>query len=138
MADDFKLLGALEDLDVLTHRLCGNFPKAERHVLSQEIRQTVSRMMHLVIRAVKEQSEEARLHRPPEKTLALVRECDVEIEYMKFQIRKAYTLNLVAGSAYEEWSRAILSVGGLNGGWIKTIRSNVEKLRTGRKQQALF
>jgi len=123
---DFTLLAKLEALDIETHKIVKRFEKSEKHVLSAEIRHTVATLLRLVIRAAKTQLEERRKRRPLVKTLELLWQMDVELEYLKVQVRKSFALRLIDEGCYERWTRQILEVGGLLGGWLKTTQSNVE------------
>lgn len=123
---DFTLLAKMEALDLEGHKFCQKFNKAERHVLSAEIRHTNAALLHLIIRAAKTQIYERRMRRPLAQTRELLWQADVELEYLKLQVRKAYNLRLINESAYERWSRMILEVGGLLGGWIKKVSDSVE------------
>lgn len=118
---DFTLLAKMEALDLEGHKLCQKFNKAERHVLSAEIRHTNAVLLHGIIRAAKSQIYERRLRRQPVETLEWLRRVDVDLEYLKLQVRKAYNLRLINVSAYEQWTRMILEVGGLLGGWLKKL-----------------
>ncbi len=118
---DFALLAKVEDLDVYSHKICQGFNKAERHVLSAEIRHTLAHILHLIIRATKEQLEERRLRRPLVQTKELLRQCDVELEYLKCQIRKAYALRLINESTYGAWAQRVIEVGAMLGAWIKKV-----------------
>ena len=127
---DFTLLAKLEALDLETHNICKKFEKSERHVLSAAIRHTLETLLKLVIGAVKTQLEERRKKRPPIKTREMLWQADVELEYLKTQVRKAFALRLVNEKTYEIWSRQILEVGGLLGGWIKAVDNTLEKMQT--------
>ena len=118
---DFALLAKMEALDLEGHKFCQKFNKAERHVLSAEIRHTNAVLLHGIIRAAKSQICERRLRRQPVETLEWLRRVDVDLEYLKLQVRKAYNLRLINVSAYEQWIRMILEVGGLLGGWLKKL-----------------
>lgn len=135
---NFTLLAKLEALDIETHKIVKGFEKSERHVLSAEIRRTLADILHLVIRASKEQLEERRSHRPPLATKELLRQCDVEMEYFKCQIRKAYALRLINEERYGFWSRMVLEVGGMLGSWIKTVEGGVPKKPAPPKTQSLL
>jgi len=124
---DFTLLAKLEALDIETHKIVKRFEKSEKHVLSAEIRHTVATLLRLVIRAAKTQLEERRKRRPLVKTLELLWQMDVELEYLKVQVRKSFTLQLISPGCYEAWSRQILEVGGILGGWLNSTRDNVER-----------
>ena len=127
---DFTLLAKLEALDLETHNIVKKFEKSERHVLSAAIRHTLETLLKLVIGAVKTQLEERRKKRPPVKTRELLWQADVELEYLKTQVRKSFTLRLINEKTYEIWSRQILEVGGLLGGWIKGVDGTIEKYQT--------
>lgn len=131
---DFILLAKLEALDVETHKIVKRFEKSEKHVLSAEIRITLSNLLHLVIRAAKTQMEERRKKRPPLQTQELLWQTDVELEYLKIQVRKSFTLRLINEGCYEAWSRQIAEVGGLLGGWLKKTRESVEAAQAHAQQ----
>ena len=123
---DFTLLAKLEALDIETHKIVKRYEKSEKHVLSAEIRHTTAGLLRLVIRTAKTQMEERRRRRPLIKTLELLWQMDVELEYLKVQVRKSFALKLINEGCYEAWSRQILEVGGLLGGWLKRVRDGVE------------
>lgn len=122
---DFTLLAKLEQLDVETHNIVKKFEKSERHVLSAEIRGTVAHIEHLVIRATKKQLAERKRRQRPEATYGLLCDADVELEYLKLQIRKSFTLRLINEKCYGDWSRMVLEVGGLLGAWLKKLDTEV-------------
>lgn len=123
---DFTLLAKLEALDVESHKIVKRFEKSEKHVLSAEIRHTLATLLHLVIRAAKTQMEERRKRRPLLQTMELLWQTDVELEYLKIQVRKSFALRLINEGCYEAWSRQIAEVGGLLGGWIKKVKESVD------------
>lgn len=124
---DFTLLAKLEALDLESHKFCQKFNKAERHVLSAEIRHTNATLLRLILRAAKTQLEERRTRRPLLGTRELIWQADVELEYLRLQVRKALALKLIAPSAYESWSRMIHECGGLLGAWLKKVNEFVPK-----------
>lgn len=128
---DFTLLAKLEELDVMTHNIVKKFEKSERHVLSAEIRNTIADIEHAVIRATKKQLVERKRHVRPEKTLAVLCDADVELEYLKLQIRKAFALRLINEKCYGDWSRMVLEVGGLLGAWLKKLDTEVNAVAAG-------
>lgn len=128
---DFTLLAKLEELDVMTHNIVKKFEKSERHVLSAEIRNTIADIEHAVIRATKKQLAERKRRVRPEKTLAVLCDADVELEYLKLQIRKAFALRLINEKCYGDWSRMVLEVGGLLGAWLKKLDTEVNAVAAG-------
>lgn len=121
---NFTLLAKLEELDLQGHSIVKKFEKSERHVLSAEIRHTNATLLHLVIRAAKTQLEERRLRLPLVRTRELLWQADVELEYLKIQVRKAFSLKLINEKVYEQWTRSILACGGLLGGWLKKVNES--------------
>ena len=119
--DDFTLLAKLLELDVETHRICKKFEKSEKHVLSAEIRQTMALLEHAAIRAAKAHLDERKRKQYPATTLQILRDMDVELEYFKLQIRKAYALRQVSEGGYTRWSAQALEVGRIFGAWLKQL-----------------
>lgn len=116
---DFTLLVKILELDVETHKIVKQFDKSERHVFAADIRHTIADIEHLVIRATKEQLAERQRHIVPEGTRALLHDVDVELEYLKLQQRKAFSLRLINEKCYERWSARVLEIGRILGAWIK-------------------
>lgn len=121
---NFTLLAKLEELDLQSHTIVKKFEKSEKHVLSAEIRHTNAELLHLVIRAAKTQLEERRTRQPLARTRELLWRADVELEYLKIQVRKSFALRLINEKVYEEWTRGILACGGLLGGWLKKVNES--------------
>lgn len=121
---NFTLLAKLEELDLQSHSIVKKFEKSEKHVLSAEIRHTNATLLHLVIRAAKTQLEERRMRHPLARTRELLWQADVELEYLKIQVRKSFALRLINEKVYEEWTRGILACGGLLGGWLKKVNES--------------
>ncbi|MFV0423738.1 four helix bundle protein [Oleidesulfovibrio sp.] len=126
---DFTLLAKLEALDIETHKIVKRFEKSERHVLSAEIRHTVATLLHLVIKATKTQLEEKRKKRPPVTTREILWQTDVELEYLRVQVRKSFALRLINEGCYEVWSRQIAEVGQMLGAWIKRNGEDLERFQ---------
>lgn len=85
-----------------------HFPKAERHVMSQELRLAMLRLLRLTIICGK------RYHK---KTT--LRDLDAELELLRRQVRLAKTLGLLPFRKYENWSRHLDEIGKMIGAWIK-------------------
>lgn len=118
---NFTLLAKLEDFDLYSHKVCQNFSKSERHVLSASIRANIQDITFLVIEAAKTQLEERRKKRPPVKTLDILKRADIRLEYLKMQIRKAHSLKQTDTRTYEAWAGMARELGGLLGGWLKSV-----------------
>lgn len=88
-----------------------HFPKSERHVLSQEIRATLWRILRLAIVSAK--------RRDPRQSLAAL---DADIDLLRRQIRLAQTLRFLPFKQYEVLARHLDEVGRMAGAWIKRAK----------------
>ena len=107
---NLTILAKLEELDAYTHRVLLQFPKYERHVLCATIRQTLANLIKLTIRCAKKYYKKNSLQ-----------DIDVELEYLRSLVRKAYILKYINTHKYEVWSKHINEVGKMLGGWIKSV-----------------
>ena len=105
--EGLKILAKLEELDAYSHQVVVQFPRYERHVLAAEIRHTLAQ----VIRSAK------RFHK---KTT--LEDLDVEVEFLRSQVRKSLALKYISLHRYEVWMRHVNEVGSMVGGWLKTAR----------------
>jgi hypothetical protein len=88
-----------------------NFPKAERHVLGADIRAAMYGLLRLVVAC----------NQRHYKRTALT-EIDIEVAVLKSLVRIAHTLKLIPFRQYENWSRMLVEIGKLLGGWIRSQR----------------
>lgn len=136
---DFTLLAKLEDFDLYSHKVCQKFSKSERHVLSASIRSNIQDIIFLVIEGAKTQLEERRKKRPPVKTLDILKRADIRLEYLKMQIRKAHALKQTDTKTYESWAGMARELGGLLGGWLKSVDAWLDQgAQRKQKQQGLL
>ena len=98
----------LEDLTILSHQNCQNFPKIEKFVLSAEIRSCLSQITKLSLAASKKYYKKNTLQ-----------ELDIEIEFLRLLIRKSFRLSYISAKQYLLWVSSINNLGRLVGGWIK-------------------
>ena len=106
--EDLKIAERVEEMIEYGYQAVRHFPKSERHVLSQEIRLSMWRLMRLVIVCSK------RYHK---KTT--LQDLDAELELLRRQVRLAKTLGVLPFKKYETWSRYLDEIGRMVGGWIK-------------------
>lgn len=109
--NELKLRQEVEDMIRWAHRPLQQFPRAERHVLSAEIRQTMYQLLRLVITAN---------HRYHKKTT--LQDPDVELDLLRAQVRIARELEFLKFKDYEQWAKRLASTGNLLGGWIRWAR----------------
>ena len=108
--DELKILTKAEELNVYTHQALQQFPKYEKFVLCAEIRQTISNIIHAVIRSAKKYHKKTTLQ-----------DTDIEVEYLRSLIRKSYALQYINIHRYEIWVAHIHEIGKMVGGWLKAI-----------------
>lgn len=109
--EDLKIRLKIETMAVYAYSALRQFPKSERHVLSQEIRQTLWNLLRLVIICNK------RYHK---KTT--LQDLDAELDLLRSQVRLAKDLQYLPFRKYEIWSRLIDEIGRMIGGWIKSAK----------------
>jgi DNA-binding protein H-NS len=102
------LLAKLEELDAYTHTVLQQYPKAERHLLCHDIRQSMADIQRYAVVAWK------RYHK---KTT--LQDMDVEVEVLRSRIRKSVFLKYITPHRYQVWTGHVNEIGKMVGGWIK-------------------
>lgn len=95
------------------HTAVRQFPKAERHVLGAQIRDSMWNVLRLIVVCNK------RYHK---KTT--LQDLDAELELLRSQIRLAKELGHLDFRRYEHWARLNDEIGRMVGGWVKSISVN--------------
>ncbi|MCC5811221.1 MAG: diversity-generating retroelement protein Avd [Ectothiorhodospiraceae bacterium] len=108
---ELKIAQKVEEMIQYGYVAVRHFPKSERHVLSQELRLSMWRLLRLVIICSK------RYHK---KTT--LQELDAELELLRREIRLAKDLGVLPFKQYEVWARHLDEVGRMVGGWLKKVR----------------
>jgi len=101
----------IEDMIAYGYVALRQFPKHERHVLNQEIRQTMWRLLELVVVCNKRYYKKNTLQ-----------DIDVTLDILRSKVRLAFDLKYLPMSKYEHWSKMLDEIGRLVGGWIKSMR----------------
>ncbi|WP_373712143.1 diversity-generating retroelement protein Avd [Jeotgalibaca porci] len=110
--NDFKILQKVYDMILYGNQCLKQFPKAEKYAMAADIRQSMYRLLRLVIEANK------KYHK---KTTA--QQMDVELEILRTFIRLAADKNLkyLPLNKYENWAKMLNEIGRMLGGWIKSM-----------------
>lgn len=111
MSEDLRIRQHVESMIQYGYTAVRQFPKSERHVLSQEIRQTMWRLLRLVIICNR------RYHK---KTT--VQDLDAELDLLRSQIRLAQEMGFLPFRRYERWAKQLSEIGRMIGGWQKSIQ----------------
>lgn len=94
------------------HTALRQFPKAERHVLSAEIRGACWRLLRLIIVCNK------RYHK---KTT--LQDLDAELDLLRSLVRLSHQLGFMYFKHYEKLAVQLDAIGGMAGNWIKAMRA---------------
>lgn len=89
-----------------------NFPKSEKHVLSAEIRQSMYRLLRLVIVVNR------RYHK---KTT--MQDLDAELDLLRSLVRLSQELAFLPFRQYEIWARHLAEIGRMVGGWLSWAKA---------------
>lgn len=109
--EDLKIRLKIEGLAVYLYTALRQFPKSERHVLSQEIRQTLWSLLRLTIVCNKRYYKKTTLQ-----------DLDAELDLLRSQVRLAKDLQYLPFRKYEILSRLIDEIGRMIGGWMKSTK----------------
>jgi hypothetical protein len=108
---DLVIKQKIEDMIAYGYVALREFPKHERHVLSQEVRSCMWQLLEKVVICNKRYYKKNTLQ-----------EIDVTIDILRSKIRLAHSLKYLPMRKYEHWSRMVDEIGRLTGGWIKSMR----------------
>lgn len=88
------------------------FPKAERYALGSEIKQSMYKILRLIVVANKSKAKKP-----------LLFEIDAELDVLRTFIRLAADpdLKYLPLKKYENWSKLLNEIGKMLGGWLKTV-----------------
>lgn len=109
--NDLKIRQKTEDMIRYGYIAIRQFPKSERHVLSQEIRQTMWQLLRLIVICNR------RYHK---KTT--MQDLDATLDLLRAQVRLAKELGYLCFKKYEVWARHTDELGRMIGGWMKVFK----------------
>ena len=104
-------MAKIEDLDACSHLALANFPKKERHLLCADIRACIASIQRHTITAWKKYHKKTTLQ-----------ELDIEVEVLRYLIRKSLLLKYITPKRYETWASHLNETGRMVGGWIKSVQ----------------
>ena len=86
------------------------FPKSERFRMAKRVEDSAFRFYDLIARATK----------AGDKRRSVLLEADLELDRVRLNVRLCVELKLLNGAQYEYAAAALVEIGRLLGGWIKT------------------
>jgi len=86
------------------------FPKSERFVIGADIRKSMLDLLGMIIGSSKKYYKKTALQN-----------VDVELEKLRGLVRLSKDLGFLSFKRYETWSRYLVQVGNMLGGWLKSV-----------------
>lgn len=113
MNKDFKILQKTYDMILYGNICLKQFPKYEKHVMAADIRNSMYRLLELIVRANKKYYKKTTLQ-----------DIDIELEVLRTYIRLAADpqLRYLPIRKYENWSKMLNEIGRMLGGWMKATK----------------
>lgn len=109
--EELKILQKVYDMTKYGYQALAQFPKSEKFALAADIK----RCMHTIL----ERCIEARKKYYKKTTL---QDMDVEIAKLKAFLRLSQELGFLPFRKYEIWSKMVVEIGKMLGGWIKSTQ----------------
>lgn len=97
----------VEQMTVYGYSALRNFPKAERHVLSAEIRQCMLRILRQVIVVNRRYFKKTTMQ-----------DLDADLDLLRSMLRLSLDLRFLPFKQYEVWSAKVDEIGRMIGGWM--------------------
>lgn len=113
MGEELKILQKTYDMILYGNICLRQFPKHEKHVMAADIRQSMYRLLELIVRANKKYHKKTTLQ-----------DIDVELEVLRTYIRLAsdQELKYLPLKKYENWAKMLNEIGRMLGGWMKAFK----------------
>ena len=87
------------------------FPKSEKFALAGEMKVVMARLLRLIIQANKRYYKKTTLQ-----------DIDIELATLKAYVRLSKDLGFLSFKKYENWSKMLVEIGKMLGGWIKSVK----------------
>ena len=109
--EDSILMQKLFEMMTYAYQALRNFPKAEKFAMVADIKRTMDTMLGLIVAAQKKYYKKTTLQ-----------ELDVANTTLRYYVRLANTLGFLPNKQYEIWSKQIVEIGKIIGGWINSSK----------------
>jgi hypothetical protein len=111
--EDLKILQKVYDMILYGNQCLSQFPRSERYALAADIKQSMYRLLRLIIEANKRYYKKTTLQ-----------EIDVELDILRTYIRLAADPNTkyLPLRKYENWSKMLNEIGKMLGGWMRAFK----------------
>jgi len=109
--EDLKILQKVYDMTRYGYQALAQYPKSEKFALAADIKRCLHRILEKVIEANKKYYKKTTLQ-----------ELDVEVAKLRAFLRLSQELGFLPFKKYEIWSKMVVEIGKMLGGWIKSIQ----------------
>jgi hypothetical protein len=107
---ELKIRQKVEDMIAYGYTALRQFPKSEKFTLAADIKQSMYRLLNLVIITNKKYYKKTTMQ-----------ELDTELDFLRSLIRIAMQFQFLPFKKYENWARMLDEIGKMIGGWFKSI-----------------
>ena len=111
MTENLKIKQKVEDTLQYMYIALKHFPKSERFTLCADIKQSMYKIIRLIIQANKTKNK-----------LPILYEIDTELDMLRMMIRLSMKLEFMPFKKYEVIINYLSEVGKMLGGWIKSAK----------------
>ncbi len=111
MTENLKIKQKVEDTLQYMYIALKHFPKSERFTLCADIKQSMYKIIRLIIQANKTKNK-----------LPILYEIDTELDMLRMMIRLSMKLEFMSLKKYEVTIGYLSEVGKMLGGWIKSVK----------------
>ena len=111
--EDLKILQKTYDMILYGNICLRQFPKAEKYALASDIKESMYALLKLIITANKRYYKKTTLQ-----------DLDVELDTLRTLIRLSADseFKFLTLKKYENWSKMLVEIGKMLGGWMKAIK----------------
>ncbi|MGI6542984.1 MAG: diversity-generating retroelement protein Avd [Limnochordia bacterium] len=111
MSQDLVIRQKTEDMIAYAYEALRQFPRSERHTLAADIKQSMFRLLALIITANKRYYKKTTLQ-----------DLDIELDVLRSYVRLAMTLGFLPFRKYEIWAGQLNEIGRMLGGWMRSVK----------------
>ena len=112
MLNDLVIKQKFDDMVQYAYIALEHFPKSQRYVMGAEIRLCMENIDSLIIRAQKQYFKKTTLQ-----------DLDIAVAQLQSKINRAKGLGYLPNKKHELWSRMLIELGRMVGGWIKSAQN---------------
>ncbi len=109
--EDLILYQKVYDMIKYGYTALRQFPKSEKYAMGSDIKKCMHIIMEKVIEAQKKYYKKTTLQ-----------ELDVNIAKLKMYLRLSNELGFLPHKQYAIWSKMVVEIGKITGGWIKSVK----------------